>query len=91
MPRPSRSRYAEGMAATPAVANLLDRAEQEAEKRNGHLMLLRFTIHWKCAFGTPDLDSGDGRAQVAALLGFLSLEEALLNLLANEPTVGGSN
>ena len=71
------------------LATLLHQAEEKAAATGGHLTLLRFTTHWKCALGTPDLDHGDGRSQVAELPGFPSLEEALLDLLEKGRRIGG--
>ena len=71
------------------LATLLHQAKEKAAATGGHLTILRFTTHWKCALGTPDLDHGDGRSQVAGLPGFPSLEKALLDLLENGRRIGG--
>lgn len=63
------------------LAALLAMAEYIAEKRHdGHLTMLRFTTHWKCMFGTPNLDTG-ARDEVHALQGAPTLRDALINLL----------
>ena len=48
---------------------------------DGHLTLMKFTTHWKAAWGTPDLDSGDGRFQLTKLNPYPSLRDALIGLL----------
>lgn len=55
---------------------------REAQKHHdGHFTLLAFTTGFKCAFGTPDLDSGKGREQVDNLPKYGQLSEALGMLL----------
>lgn len=64
------------------TARLLEMAEFRAEQNfDGHLTIMRFTTGWKATFGTPDLDSGFGRVQVADLTPYLTLREALRALL----------
>lgn len=64
------------------VQELISVAEAIAKDRfDGHLTLMKFTTGWKAAWGTPDLDSGDGRSQVARLKPYPSLEDALKGLL----------
>jgi hypothetical protein len=41
-------------------------------------------INYKFMFGTPDLDSGEGRQQVAELNNFDTYQEAMLAALAEE-------
>ena len=45
---------------------------------DGHLTILKFTTGWKCMVGTPDLDSGDGRKQIAAIETYESLNDAIV-------------
>ena len=45
---------------------------------DGHLTILKFTTGWKCMVGTPDLDSGEGRKQIAALPDYESLNDAVV-------------
>ena len=47
-------------------------------KNDGHLTIMRFTTGWKVMAGTPNLDTGNGRAEVANLGAYISLEEALV-------------
>ena len=57
------------------------------DDRGDHLTILRFTTGWKVAWGTPDLDTGQGRDQVGSLPSFPTLEGALKNLLG--PSLDG--
>lgn len=52
-----------------------------AEASDGHLTLMRFTTGWKAFLKTPDLDTGDGREEVAITQMHATLNEALINLL----------
>lgn len=64
------------------VARLLEMAEYRAAQRyDGHLTIMRFTTGWKVMFGTPDLDGGTGRDEVADLTGYPTLAIALRVLL----------
>ena len=47
------------------------------EFHDGHFYIFSFTTHYKGGFGTPDLDTGDGRDDVWNLDGFRSVEELL--------------
>ena len=47
-----------------------------------HFTILKFTNGYKVTFGTPDLDTGQGRAQVHNLESFSSLKSALVHCLA---------
>lgn len=51
------------------------------ESRDGHFTIMQFTTHTKAALGTPDLDGGAGRREIAALPGFSSVNEALEDVL----------
>ena len=63
---------------------LLAVAEERARARyEGHLTILRFTTHWKAAFGTPDL-TGEGQRQVDDLPVHPTLRDALTVLLLND-------
>src|SRR5437763_6902846 len=63
----------------PARVGLLVQLAEEIarERAGGHLTLQRFTTGWKVVLGTPDLDSGAGRHEVAALPAYPTLEAAL--------------
>jgi len=64
------------------LLTLLSLAEEIALKKiDGHLTIMRFTTHWKCMLGTPNLDSDSGRTEVGELQYFNTLEEALRNLI----------
>ncbi|OQA93941.1 MAG: hypothetical protein BWY27_00007 [Bacteroidetes bacterium ADurb.Bin234] len=52
-----------------------------AEASDGHLTLMRFTTGWKAFLKTPNLDTGDGRKEVADIQMYATLKEALINLL----------
>ena len=66
----------------PDLEELLARVTEEAKANHGgHFTILSFTTHVKCAFGTPDLDYGDGREEVALLPPHTSLRDALVDLL----------
>jgi hypothetical protein len=54
-------------------------------RHHGHVTIMGFTTHWKVAFGTPDLDTGDGREQVWAVRGFPTLREAVIEALVMDP------
>jgi hypothetical protein len=45
---------------------------------DGHLTILKFTTGWKCMVGTPDLDSGEGRKQIAALETYENFNDAVI-------------
>lgn len=67
----------------PEIQFLLNQAIFTARNQHdGHLTILRFSTGWKVCFGTPDLDTGNGREQVLTLPGFETLEAALQHLLA---------
>ena len=53
------------------------------QHHDGHFTLLSFTTGFKCAFGTPNLDTGEGRSQVLELKTHKTLEEALVDALLN--------
>ena len=64
------------------ISTLIGIADLIAEDSyDGHLTILKFTLHWKVFFGTPDLDSGKGRELVNKVFSFDSLGEALSNLI----------
>ena len=66
---------------------LLQEAERIAiEEHDGHWVCMRFTTHWKCAFGTPNLDTGEGRRQLRDLVGYPSLRLALKALISQGNT-----
>ena len=56
-------------------------------RAGGHLTLLRFSSGWKVAVGTPDLDSGAGRHEMAALPTYPTLEAALEALVIGVPEI----
>ncbi len=45
---------------------------------DGHLTILKFTTGWKCMVETPDLDSGEGRKQIAALETYENFNDAVI-------------
>ncbi len=45
---------------------------------DGHLTILKFTTGWKCMVGTPDLDSGEGRNQIAVIETYKSMNDAII-------------
>ena len=49
--------------------------------QDGHFTIFALTTHYKVAFGTPDLDSGKGRPQLAEMPGSPTLKEALIAAL----------
>ena len=64
------------------VDRLLKLVTLEAKRlHDGHFTIFALTTHYKVAFGTPDLDSGKGRPQLAEMLGFSTLKEALIAAL----------
>ena len=64
------------------VAHLLTLVTVEATRwHDGHFAIFAFTSGFKVMFGTPDLDSGQGRSEVAALPTCPTLREALLAAL----------
>jgi len=61
------------------VNTLLGLAEMLAiQKEDGHITLMRFTTGWKVVLGTPNLDTGEGRVEIANLKSHSSLREALV-------------
>jgi hypothetical protein len=50
---------------------------------DGHFTLLSFTTGFKCAFGTPNLDTGEARSQVRRLRIHKKLENALVDAIIN--------
>jgi len=70
---------------TAKLEELIKVVENLADKRKqGHLTLMRFTTCWKGMYGTVDLDSSEGRWQVANLAGFSTLEDLLEHLASVE-------
>jgi len=67
----------------PEIQFLLNQAIFTARNQHdGHLTMMRFSTGWKVCFGTPELDTGNGREQVLMLPLFETLEAALEHLLA---------
>lgn len=65
-----------------AEAALLQDVQKIADdEHDGHLTILKFTTCWKACFGTPDLDTGEGRAQIDKLPRFPTLGAALVSLV----------
>lgn len=48
---------------------------------DNHFTILRFTGHYKVMLGTPDLDAGAGRGEVACLPAWTTLKDALIDCL----------
>jgi hypothetical protein len=64
------------------LANLLRQAENvAAQEHGGHLTLMRVNTGWKAMYGSPDLDTDEGRRKVQALKTFKTLYEALATLV----------
>ena len=59
-------------------------AKNEAD---GHVSMLKFTTGWKVFFGTPNLDIGEEREQVAKLQAFETLSQALEHLIINKTKI----
>lgn len=59
------------------------------EAHGGHFTVFRFSSHWKCAFGTPDLHGFDdaGYEQVLQLPHYSTLKEALASMLVARTTL----
>ncbi len=55
-----------------------------SQKADGHITVMRFTTEWKATLGTPNLDTGEGREEVANLKSYSSLRKALVGLLVNQ-------
>jgi hypothetical protein len=53
-------------------------------KYDGHFTLLSFTTGFKFMFGTPDLDSGEGREEVQNLKSYGTPEEAVYAALEGD-------
>jgi len=69
-------------ATNPEIQFLLNQAIFTARNQHdGHLTMMRFSTGWKVCFGTPELDTGNGREQVLMLPQFETLEAALQHLL----------
>ena len=67
---------------TPKLANLLRQAENVAEQEyGGQLTLMRVNAGWKAMYGSPDLETEEGRKRVQALKTFKTLYEALVTLV----------
>lgn len=62
------------------MKKLLNQLEAHAKLRyDGHYTILRFTTHFKVAFGTVT-----DRKDIEALEGFETLKSAIINCLLNE-------
>lgn len=73
-------------ATNPIIQFLLNQAIFTARNQHdGHLTIMRFSTGWKVCFGTPDLDTGNGREQLLMLPKFDTLEAALQHLLGVQP------
>ena len=59
-------------------------AKNEAD---GHVSMLKFTTGWKVFFGTPNLDIGEEREQVAKLQAFETFSQALEHLIINRTKI----
>ena len=51
---------------------------------DGHFTVFSFTTGYKAAFGTPDLDSGEGRSQLLKLQVYPKIKDALINAMITE-------
>jgi len=52
------------------------------EFHDGHFFILSFTTGYKGNFGTPDLDFGGGRDEIARMPSYQSVEELLEVMLS---------
>jgi hypothetical protein len=61
---------------------LLERVISRARNyHDGHFFILSFTTGYKGGFGTPDLDTGEGREDLWRMPNYQSLEELLQAML----------
>lgn len=51
---------------------------------DGHFTVFSFTAGYKAAFGTPNLDTGEGRSQLLRLQECPRIKDALVNALLTE-------
>ena len=73
------------------VDRLLKLVTVEAKRLyDGHFTVFVFTTHYKVAFGTPDLDGGKGRPQLAEMPGAPTLKKALMAALVEGKDVEAS-
>jgi hypothetical protein len=64
---------------------MINLASQWAKmKYDGHYTLMSFTSGFKFMFGTPNLDSGDGREEVRNLKSYGTPEEAIYAALESD-------
>jgi len=67
------------------TAELLELCERWARVfHGGHFIIMWFTTHIKAFFGTPDLDTGEGREYVRNRKAYQTIEEALLGAVADD-------
>ena len=65
----------------PKLGQLMSQAETTAaQKHGGHLTLMRVDTGWKAMYGTPNLETEEGRRELQKLKTFKSLYEALRDL-----------
>lgn len=50
-------------------------------KTDGHFTLMAFTSGWKAMFKTPDLDTGEGRAEVSNRPTFPNPDSAIVDAI----------
>lgn len=68
----------------PRLGQLMRQAETTAaQKHGGHLTLMRVDTGWKAMYGTPNLETEEGRRELQKLKIFKSLYEALRDLTAS--------
>lgn len=63
------------------LETLIALAEHRAVEYDGHITILRFTTGWKVMYGTPNLDTGEGRNEIGALKSHHTLKAALVSLV----------
>ena len=52
-----------------------------SERSDGHITIMKFTTNWRVSLGTPN-----DRGQISEMAVGNTFEEAVLELLANEPS-----
>jgi hypothetical protein len=68
----------------PKLAQLMRQAETTAEQKyGGNLTLMRVDTGWKAMYGTPNLETEEGRREFQKVKTFKSLYEALRDLTAS--------
>jgi hypothetical protein len=70
------------------LEELIEMAENlSLRKSDGHLTLMRFGSGWKIFFGTPMIDGGTGRDQLAAQIKHKTVRDGIVSLLNNSNNI----